>query len=303
MEIRTSPHVQAAMEAKRPAKLWLAWIGVFGTSVLVVQILIAPLLLAVLGAEEGDTTAQVAELITNALTILVVALWVVRYERRAFRSVGFRGAGVGEFLGGFVGGVALFSVPMLAAVVAGYYELGASEHTATGLGALLPVLLLIPVWFVQGTGEEIVTRGYLLQRHGVALPAWPAILIVSIGFAVIHLNFDPVVLTNITLVAIFFSFLTLARGSIWLASGVHAGWNMAQGQIYGIPVSGTPRDIAILDYGPVDGASTVMSGGEFGIEGSVVATVVLVVVCLLSYRYYRGIEATRQTPAAEHSAD
>ena len=103
-------------------------------------------------------------------------------------------------------------------------------------------------------------------------------------------------LTDITLVAIFFSFLTLARGSIWLASGVHAGWNMAQGQIYGIPVSGTPRDIAILDYGPVDGASTVMSGGEFGIEGSAVATVLLVVVCLLSYRYYRGIEATRQTP-------
>jgi membrane protease YdiL (CAAX protease family) len=148
-----------------------------------VQIVITPTLLALLGGEPGDVASQVAELVANACTILVVALWVVRYERRAFRSVRFRGAGVGEFLGGFVGGVALFSVPMLAAIVLGYYELGGSEHAETGVAALLPVLLLIPVWFVQGTGEEVVTRGYLLQRHGVALPAWPAILIVSIGFS------------------------------------------------------------------------------------------------------------------------
>jgi membrane protease YdiL (CAAX protease family) len=119
---------------------------------------------------------------------------------------------------------------------------------------------------------------------------------------VIHLAFDPVVLTNIALVAIFFSFLTLARGSIWLASGIHAGWNMAQGQIYGIPVSGIPRSYALLDYGPVDSASTALSGGDFGIEGSVVATVVLIVACLFSYRYYRGIETSRRMPAPRTDA-
>jgi hypothetical protein len=43
---------------------------------------------------------------------------------------------------------------------------------------------------------------------------------------------------------------------------------MAQGQIYGIPVSGIPREHALLDYGPVDSASTVPSGGDFGIEAS-----------------------------------
>jgi membrane protease YdiL (CAAX protease family) len=303
VNIRTSTHIQAADEGKRRTNLVLAWVVAFGLGVLVVLGAVQAVASA-LGAEDGNVASQIGELVGNAGTIVVVGLWIVLYERRSFRSVGFRGAGVGQFVGGFAGGVVLFSIPLVLLWLMGSYELGASEHTATGLSALLPVLLLIPVWLVQDTAEETVTRGFLFQRHGVVLRSWPAILVVSIGFAVVHLAFDPVVLTNIMLVGIFFNFLTLAYESIWVASGVHAGWNMAQGQIYGIPVSGIPRDYSLFDFGPAGEASVVLSGGDFGVEGSVIAIVVLVVACVWSYRYYLGIEATRgpATPTAESAA-
>ena len=67
---------------------------------------------------------------------------------------------------------------------------------------------------VQGATEEAVFRGYFLQVTGSQLGAWPALLAGAVIFAVLHPTSNPFALANIVLVALFFSFVSLAQGSI-----------------------------------------------------------------------------------------
>jgi len=111
------------------------------------------------------------------------------------------------------------------------------------------------------------------------------------------MNFNPLILANITLVAVFFSFVSLAHGNLWAACGFHLGWNATQGGILGIPVSGNAYAMSILAMGPVKDAPTWLTGGEFGIEGSAVATVVLAALAVWSYFYYMKADAKRLAEA------
>jgi hypothetical protein len=56
--------------------------------------------------------------------------------------------------------------------------------------------------------------------------------------------------------------------SLWACIGLHAAWNIMQGTVYGIPVSGTKANGWLVSYrtGP-----DWLSGGAFGAETSVVA--------------------------------
>jgi hypothetical protein len=59
--------------------------------------------------------------------------------------------------------------------------------------------------------------------------------------------------------------------SLWLPMGLHAAWNFAQGEIYDIPVSGTPV------HGVVNArlsGDPLLTGNGFGLEASIIAIVV-----------------------------
>jgi uncharacterized protein len=59
--------------------------------------------------------------------------------------------------------------------------------------------------------------------------------------------------------------------SLWLPMGLHAAWNFTQGEIYDIPVSGTPV------HGLVDAnlsGPPLLTGDGFGLEASVIAMVI-----------------------------
>jgi membrane protease YdiL (CAAX protease family) len=293
LNIKTSPLVRAVTLSKRPTGLPVAWLVtiVFGVGVMSTATQTA---LAVLLGDpaEASPSGQLLEFAGFGATLAVLALWVVFKEQRPFASVGFLGRGMGRFFVGILGGAALFAIPVLTLVLSGAYAFESAGRTASAatLTALAPI---VPGWIVQATTEEAVVRGYLLQWHGLKQPAWVAILLTSAGFAALHLDAEPLVLSNIFLVAIFFSFLSLAQGSIWLAAGVHAGWNMTQGSVFGIPVSGMPVPVSLLLLSPAPGSREWLTGGSFGVEGSVATTVILAIAVLLSYRYYLRVEAKR----------
>lgn len=294
MDIRTSPLVLGAYEARRKTFWLVAWVIAFGVGVILTLGVVTSTVESLLDAEPGSYAAQWAELVGNAGTILVIFLWLRFYERRSFASVGFRGGGgLGRGLAGFVGGILLFTVPVLILWGTGQYSSSGSEHSTVGMSALWLVLLVIPVWVVQASAEEIVTRGYLLQNNATQLPGWLAIALVSVGFGVVHFEFSPIPLAVIILVGLTFAFIALAQGSIWMVCGLHIGWNFAQGNVFGIAVSGLPRDVSIFAFGPVEGSSEVMTGGDFGLEGGAVALGVWAVFALLAFVYFRRAQAAR----------
>lgn len=298
MDIRASPLVEMAEEAKRPTRWWSGWI----VAVLILMIgatVGQGIGSAVLGSPgPDDPMYQFEEFFSFGFTLVALLLWVVGKEGRPFSSLGFRGGNaVGKLAAGVVIGALMMGVGVLALTVVGQYEAGVSEHTNVGSQALALLLPLAVVFLLQASTEEAVTRGYMLQIGGRQLPGWVAIIAPSVIFSVLHVGASPLGLVNIALYALFASFVALGQGSLWLICGTHAGWNYFQGNIFGLPVSGNPKANSLLAFGPAEGSSELLSGGEFGIEASLAGTVVLVIALVLAFAAYRRAEVARQTSA------
>lgn len=74
-------------------------------------------------------------------------------------------------------------------------------------------------------------------------------------------------------------------GSLWYPIALHAAWNFAQGEIWDVPVSGMPAHglLQAKLAGPA-----MLTGGEFGLESSLFALFVMIIVSLWqTVRVYR----------------
>lgn len=58
---------------------------------------------------------------------------------------------------------------------------------------------------------------------------------------------------------------------LWLAVGIHAGWNFTQGWVFSVPVSGGDAPLGL--FKTTRSGPDWVTGGGFGLEASVVALV------------------------------
>ncbi len=162
------------------------------------------------------------------------------------------------------------------------------------------ILLLTPVRHVPGRGfplpdllivfipavlhEELVFRGYpyqFLRRW----KRWLAILVSSLAFAAAHAgNSDvtPLALLNIFIGGVVLVLAYERHQRLWMPLGLHLGWNLMSGPILGYEVSGFAPGQSLLVT--IVTGPALITGGGFGIEGSVVMTVVESVVAILLWR-------------------
>ena len=215
---------------------------------------------------------------------LLVFLWVKFIEKRPFSSLGFFKKGWLKELGrGFLIGVAQFSLVVALLLLTGT---GSLELAELSLEPVLFILALIPFWILQGGTEELVTRGWLFPAVSAKSNIFIGILISSALFGALHL-FNPGVtvlsIVNIILDGIFACFLMLKYDNMWVLAGMHGAWNFVQGNIYGIQVSGQGASTSILNYSSQSSVD-LLSGGAFGAEGSIFASIVL--IGCIAYLYW-----------------
>jgi hypothetical protein len=160
-------------------------------------------------------------------------------------------------------------------------------------------------FIIQGSSEELLFRGWLMQliasRHGL----WIAVVANSALFALAHAgNIEPsnelyVGLANIVLFGLFISLYAIREGSLWGVCGWHAAWNWLLGLGFGLEVSGMKIDSLplITDLTGAPGAAWWLTGGAFGPEASLVTTAVLltgtVLLMLFGKTRNHGVEAVR----------
>jgi membrane protease YdiL (CAAX protease family) len=126
--------------------------------------------------------------------------------------------------------------------------------------------------------EEITMRGYVFlvleQSWGVVA----AIVGSAAIFSIFHLVKHPRMPLIFTLNAFFFGLVTgLARavtGGLWAPIGLHFGWNMAMGPVFGLPCSGRNYDDGLVCC-HVDGPEWV-TGGLYSPDAGVLGTAALV---------------------------
>jgi membrane protease YdiL (CAAX protease family) len=151
----------------------------------------------------------------------------------------------------------------------------------------LPTILSFALLFIVQSGvEELIGRSYLIPtiRHRLNLPI--ALFLSSIVFAAAHLgnlNVTLIGTLNIFLAGLLMGLLFISTRSFWAPLGFHAGWNFLQGPIFGFEVSGIDM-YSIIDSKEI-GADWI-TGGNFGFEGSILATIGLTIASLVFWKKY-----------------
>ncbi|MDE6517453.1 MAG: CPBP family intramembrane metalloprotease [Acetatifactor sp.] len=230
-------------------------------------------------------------LFSNAGIILVTLLFCKLIQKRKVTTVGFQKPGMWmEYLCGMGAGLLIFSVAVLICVVTGSLKLqGLSPSFSIGI-----FVLFLLGYLVQGMAEEVLCRGYFLVSVSRRYPLAVGIIANAVLFAALHLlnnGITVLAFINLVLFGVFASVYFIKRGNIWGVGALHSIWNLAQGNIYGIRVSGMQTSCSVLSSEMVAGRELI-NGGDFGLEGGLAVTIVLVagILILLASRQQRYVE-------------
>ena len=136
-------------------------------------------------------------------------------------------------------------------------------------------------------------HGYAFQLLVRRMGAFATILPVSIIFGMEHLrnpNATWLGAVNTTLWGILLGFAYWRTGSLWLPIGLHFGWNFTL-PIFGVNLSGFT--MGVTGYALHWTVGDVWSGGAYGPEGSVLASIIVVALFFTVQRAF---------PASEYEA-
>lgn len=148
-------------------------------------------------------------------------------------------------------------------------------------------LLFFIMFIFVGLFEEIFFRGYIIStmasRHN---ERWFIYVASALIFSIVHgtnPNVTLLGLVNIALVGLLFAFMFDVTKSLWLPIGYHITWNFFQGNVFGFAVSGLPSDSIYSIEQQTE--STLWTGGSFGLEGGLLATIVIMISFFITYIY------------------
>jgi len=268
-----------AREAKRLPNFWVAPLVLVAAIIVGFCLALIPILI-VLGDEAAAETLMEGPyglIVPFLFMVGSLAMWVRLYEKRPFATVGFRREkAVVKYVVGFVVGFLMMflSVALIALVGGATVEVGGSQPN--GIIALGSSLVLLLCFVVQAGAEETLVRGWYLQVLGARYKPWIAVVVTSVVFMLMHVPTQPVAILNLLLFGLFTAVYCLREGGIWGVCGWHTAWNWAMMNFFGLrasghePIGGTLFDLQAS-------GSPLLSGGDYGPEGSLCATLVFII--------------------------
>lgn len=236
-----------------------------------------------------DVTAETLKvslrsIITCGFQIFIFFVWVRVIEKRKFSTVGFRqNHTLYRFFIGFFAGIISITIITLVLFLVGAVQIEVRKNMNVSISTCAVIVVIVAGWLVQSAFEEIAIRGWLVPLLGKKYNVTVSVFIASISFGVLHL-FVPtatvISFANLTLSGVFFALYAISEDCLWGVWGLHFGWNLALGNIYGFSVSGfSARDSVLFKIKSV--GSDVLTGGSFGPEGAILATLAVVIGILL----------------------
>jgi uncharacterized protein len=221
-----------------------------------------------LGIPRTVLVAQLRQLIIVYGVMIVVTRLI---EHRPIATIGLRREGaVRELIAGFAIGTMAMSIAVGILALAGWYRVttiasGASLFSILGYGLLLQLCVAVM--------EEGFARGVIFRITEEGLGSWLALVLSAVYFGMGHLSnpeatwWDAIAIMLSGGVGLGAAFM-LTR-NLWLAIGLHWAWNVVQGSVFGINVSGSNGLRASLLTPTIQGPD-LWTGGQFGIEASLI---------------------------------
>jgi membrane protease YdiL (CAAX protease family) len=275
---------------------------VIGGSAAVLQELLRPIRL---GRDQPITAASlfldsVGSFLVAGAVLGTYVLYARLYERRWPTEVGIHGLWR-WLMAGFAIGAGLQLSAALLVHLGGWSTV--SRVTPSVQWAGLIVLAFVGQ-FAVGCFEEVLLRGDFFGIVEEALGSWLALGLSALLFGLLHLgneNATWIFALGLSIQAgVLLAAAYMASRSLWLAIGIHWAWNAVQAGIIGGTVSGRSERVIVATQ-PV--GSDFLSGGSFGIEGSIISTALCAALgglfCYLACRHGQlrsGFWAERGTP-------
>lgn len=187
---------------------------------------------------------------------------------------------------GFVLGAGLMSGVFLVALAAGWLRVTGTFASAGSFG--LATALVVVLFLAVGIYEELLVRGYVLTNLAEGMNGFGpfghrsatllAVLWSSLLFGFFHASNPGATLASV--LAVSFAGVMLAAGYVFtgqlgLSIGLHTAWNLFQGFVFGLPVSGlsVPGSLVAVEMtGPA-----VATGGSFGPEAGLLGVLAMLV--------------------------
>jgi uncharacterized protein len=152
------------------------------------------------------------------------------------------------------------------------------------------------VFLLVALREEFRARGYALFTLSTGIGFWPAAIISSAFFGYSHhgnSGEDWIGLCNAGLFGLLACLLLRRTGNLWMPIGVHMAFDWGETYFYGVADSGQVLPGHLLN--PTIHGPAWLSGGTVGPEGSVLCTLLLIVVCAISAFWLPQAKYPKQT--------
>ncbi len=248
-------------------------VAFFVASVFVGLKLLVLLLFTVFGLVVAGTVGLCATgLAANFLTMRI-------FDRRLFTDIGLQGGWLSgqNLLWGLVLGGGAAALMLAAPLIAG------SGHLTLrgGEGLSWPSLVFyFATLSVAAAGEEMIFRGYAFQLLIQKIGPFATILPVAAIFGLTHASNPHASLlgvVNTFLWGVVLGVGFLRSRDLWLPIGLHLGWNLVL-PLFGVNLSGLTIDVTRYYYRW--DLLPVWSGGDYGPEGGLLATIFVVALFL-----------------------
>lgn len=230
-----------------------------------------------------------AQLISLFMTLGPVIGFLIAsryYYKRSYRSLGLQKKhALRQYLLGLGLGLIMMAGAVGLAYISGGLTFDGLQNASFGI-----LILYFIAFMIQGFNEELMMRGFFMNAYAARKGMMKAILLNSVLFALLHLGNDGIsvlAMLNLILAGISFSLMAAYFDNIIVCSAAHTMWNFAQGNIFGVLVSGIYLPTSVLSFKNNSGWG-LLNGGAFGLEGGFAVTVVeLACIVLLCYLYQR----------------
>jgi len=255
---------------------------VCGVIVSVGQLLVGKLLN--LTALDKDFKNLITGLVVAVLAIVSYTYLFKFYEKREITEFSKNGV-LKSLTIGIILGVVLQSLTILVIYLKGSYS----------IISINPILFLVPpltMAFTSSIFEETLMRGIIFRITEEKLGSYFALIITAVLFGAMHLanpNSSLIAAIGLAIQAgLLLASAYIYSRNLWFPIAIHFAWNFTQSAIFGANVSGNTISKTLITS-KIEGAEW-FTGGKFGPEGSIQATVfcLIATIILLTLSYKEG---------------
>lgn len=231
---------------------------------------------------KGDSL-NIAILISTLMVSIATYFFVKVYQKRTAKSMGLvSNKKIKSYLSGLGISFIMLSLAFSLATLFGGYDI---KINTKNVNPLVFVFFTFG-WMCQGFEEEFIVRSAIMNYFASRSGVFVGIVANSLIFAILHLgnsSFNLLAFFNLFIIGLVFSMIFYLTDNIYTSAGAHSMWNFMQANIVGINVSGIiSSKNSIFNSNPT--GYSLISGGEFGIEASILVTLVGIVSLLILYK-------------------